>query len=472
MAAKRRRTASSASRSSRSRSRTSSREPAERGLQADRDGKYPVTCPKCKAGYRVPEDYLDERITCKSCKSVFTPRTVLTKIRRPRKKDYTGLVTAGLGAILLVIAIIVINAVLGEEKKPVVSQPPVETLDMSHPAWLAWTRFCDAMSRKDQIGLLASLDVEAWYKKTAGKKAKPFERLDSAAIKTWEDEAVGALFRDDKWRMLREFEASSPNTFPETPKKLLDLSFESIMKPRKSEDWNGDGIVQVLMVKDKEGFWKVRSFETIKQARLKQIADPNRKVGYHKKLGKGKLETVKDSTGRTFKIRVIDPQPLEHLADTPAPLRKEIDKLLETLKDPNLPGRALINTRNRLEKIGAPAIPRILTQFYETRTKGLSGQALQDNLNFLNILTRILRTVTMHDGYGFAPARGEDGALGITDGERERALKGWFGWYSSYGWKMTNEDYEKRRKKAEEEDLGIEGWEEHKKRKKGQTKKK
>jgi len=413
----------------------------------------------------VPEDYLDQRLTCKSCKSVFTPRTVLTKPRRPKKRDYSGLVAAGVGAVLLIGALIAYNLLKGEEKKPEVAAPQVETLNMGHPAWLAWARFCDAVSSKDQIGLLDSLDVEDYYTRTAGKKAKVFDRLDREDRRAWEEKEIGALFSDPKWQMLREFEASSPNTYPVTPKGVSDLQFESIMKPRDG-DWQGDGKIQVHMIKNKAGLWKVRSFETITQPRMKQIADSNRKVGYHKKLGRGKMETVKDSTGRTFKVRVVEPQPLDHLEDTPAALRVEIDKLLETLKDPNLPGRKLLDTRQRLVKIGSPAIPRILTQFYETRTGGVTGTALQDNINFLNVLTRILRTVSMHDGFGFSPMRGEDGALGLTDAERTRALKAWFGWYSSHGWKLTEEDIQKKRQKAEEEDFGIEEWEEHKKKKK------
>lgn len=471
MAARRRKSASSLSRSSTPRTRSGSREPAEKALKADRDGRYQVVCPKCSAAYRVPEDFLDERMTCKSCKSVFTPRTVLSKVRRPRKKDYSGLVAAGVGAVLLVVALIVINSVQGVEKKKPATQPFVASLDMLHPAWMAWERFCDAMQSKDQIALLSALDIEAYYKHKAGKKTKPYDRLEESEIKAWKDQEAESLFTDPQWLMLREFKPSGLNTYPDTPKDVQKLEFESMMAPG-DDRWKGYGIIEVVTAITKAGLWKVRSFKIVKEPRQKAVAKPKGKFGYHKKLGKGKMTTVTDSTGKAVTVRTIDPQPLEHLEDTPKPLRKEIDQLLEALKDPNLPARRLIDTRRRLEQIGAPAIPRILTQFYETRTEGVSGSTLQDNLNFINLLTRILRTVTMHSGFGFAPAREEGGALGISDKMRQIALKGWFGWYSSFGWKRDNAYYDKKRKEAEEEDIGIEEWGEHKKRKRSKKRKK
>ncbi|MEZ5990384.1 MAG: hypothetical protein R3F30_14960 [Planctomycetota bacterium] len=434
----------------------------------------------------MPEELLDERITCKNCKAVFTPRATLTrKTRAAPQKGISPLIVIGAFVGLMGLILIIANPF---KAKPKPKEEPVaekrDYMGINHPAYKAVERLCTAVHGKDTAGLDLYLDGETWYDLARARLG------DEAVLKVLDGEAKAMVdtFKAKKWNELTpdqrntffELQMQLFNGLPEH-KMLVDYKPTEVVVPRPDVtdspnaldfrvsmarldgDFWGEGEMLVKAKEVRPGAWRLFSIENTKVPRdPARPKDPTK--GFHKGLGKGTVEEVKTATGEVVKVRRIKPQPLDHLETTPEPLRKEIDALLTKMKQPDLPGGELNTARFRLEKIGMPAVPRILTQFYETRIEGVAGDQLQNNLIYLGVLTRMLRSITMFDGYGFSPRRQEDGTLGATDEERQRALEGWFGWYSEYGWKLTNEKLDEERAKADEE-IGIEDWEDHKKKK-------
>ena len=116
-----------------------------------------------------------------------------------------------------------------------------------------------------------------------------------------------------------------------------------------------------------------------------------------------------------------EPQPLAHLDSTPAELRAEIDKLYETMVDLDLT-REATRARTRIEEIGRPAIPRLLTGLYETPLDS------EENAIRANITVVALRSITAQD-FGYEPQVLVGSSQGTTEERRQSAIKQWFAWW-------------------------------------------
>lgn len=102
------------------------------------------------------------------------------------------------------------------------------------------------------------------------------------------------------------------------------------------------------------------------------------------------------------------PEPLEHLEDTPAELREEIDRLYATMLDLDLTTQAS-KAQARLAEIGRPAIPILLTGLYETPLD------TEENAIKCNLVVQTLRRIT-GQYFGYKPQALQGSGLG-TRGE-------------------------------------------------------
>ena len=120
--------------------------------------------------------------------------------------------------------------------------------------------------------------------------------------------------------------------------------------------------------------------------------------------------------------RVVErePEPLEHLDDTPQELRDQLDELLATMLDLELTSEASRASREVIG-IGKPAIPLLLTHLYE------NGLHSRDDSIRANIAISALREIT-GEYYGYQP-QSLVGALGTTEERRQSSIRQWFAWW-------------------------------------------
>jgi predicted Zn finger-like uncharacterized protein len=115
------------------------------------------------------------------------------------------------------------------------------------------------------------------------------------------------------------------------------------------------------------------------------------------------------------------PEPLEHLEDTPLELRRKIDTLYATLIDLNMTTESA-QARDELVAIGKPAIPILLTGLYQIPLD-TEDQAIQ-----VNQIVVALRDIT-GQYFGYKPQELVGSATGTTQERRESAIRQWFAWW-------------------------------------------
>ena len=158
------------------------------------------------------------------------------------------------------------------------------------------------------------------------------------------------------------------------------------------------------------GQWKVFAWERYFSPEELAAMERKRKKGY---------ERVELSDGSQVLER--QPEPLEHLEDTPQELRERIDSLYATLIDLDLTKEAAAAMRELVE-IGRPAIPVLLTGLYETPLES-EAQAIQANL-----IVQTLRNIT-GESFGYKPQVALGSGVGTTEERRQSAIKQWFAWW-------------------------------------------
>ncbi len=436
MAARRR---SAASRS-RARSTPSTRTPAKGSRasatpktmpRANRDGKYPVSCPRCSAKYNVPEEYLDTVVNCKQCKTAFTPRNNVGhgggKAARRKKGAGAGGGLLKVGFILapFVLLIIVYNMVQPEKKAATKAPPIVPTLGVGHPAFEAFSEFCTAIEKKNEHVIAANLDWDHIYSlekdKSAGLNWKLVQDkqayIDAFIAKLWE-KPIKEAFREHGAN-LREF-----NSEIEMPKDRKEVTFTLEFANRENRRW---GFAKIEgHVKLVDGAWKVEGWKVIDipmSVRDQIKRRPYRKK--HKTLKKPKYETVKikDKKIKTYQGKIVR---MDHLDDTPPELRKKIDKLIALVftpsDDPGQAGRAV----TELQDLGKPAVPRIMNALYEHQCK------TQVEREAFNMLVKTYNNI-VGSRISFLPDTDVTSTFGGTDEDRKKLIKAVFGnWYFHY----------------------------------------
>jgi hypothetical protein len=141
-------------------------------------------------------------------------------------------------------------------------------------------------------------------------------------------------------------------------------------------------------------------------------------------LGAAKTVDV-EFAGKATKAIIAEPKPLGHLEDTDPEMRLRIDGLILSMLDVDAPARSFRAARQELEKIGKPAVPRLLNALYEI------DMSSQENLIRLRRITATLEGMTGLR-FGFNPSAVHNDAFsGATNESRQLALEQWFGWWTN-----------------------------------------
>jgi hypothetical protein len=393
-------------------------------MRPDRDGRYRVSCPNCGTTYAVSEDHIDTRLSCKSCKSSFTPRTVLERPSKAKKKSpIKGPLIFGGIVIGFFVLLAILNGGNKKEEKPLntVSKPSEINLDLSHPAWLAYEEFHNSIADKNAVTFATRFDFEASWDRDKPKGASTWSLTPQRDQEAYRISLQKKLFETKEGDYFRDMSTGEPT--PTLMKRNAKrVSFVATGSPRV-ETWTGLSEIQIEAVK-KKGIWKVASFKVLHIPK-KPRAKSNRTKNRHPKIAKPKVKTVKIGK-KTFKVAVSKATALPHLESTSAQLRKEIDDLLAVLIDPSAPFRKMRHARTRLTEIGKPSVPRILTKMYENKGK------TQADRESLRLLIDVFNDITGAE-LVYTPGRPDDPNFGSPEVLRQTAIgKAFAFWYMNF----------------------------------------
>jgi hypothetical protein len=169
----------------------------------------------------------------------------------------------------------------------------------------------------------------------------------------------------------------------------------------RSIDWH------FVKVSDK---WKAWSWE--------RWVSPEEKRGeLVARVSSTKKVTLEDGS----QVLEAEPAPLEWMIGTTAEERARIEQLIATACAPDTRGPDLFHARAELIATCKPAIPPLLTKFYEL---DLAGLDTYENQTAAMQLHKVLTEIT-----GYSTTFKAHEALGATDERRSSGVKQWFSWY-------------------------------------------
>ncbi len=372
-----------------------------------------ITCPACKAQAKLPDSKEGAKVRCGECGRVYKALGAGRGTKGPAKTDPTRYFIIG-GAVLLLVILFVITKNTKDKPAPTVeaTKEEVKPKEKLPEDW-------DAPSVQMAVGLHG----------LAADQNKPLLR----------SKLHGQAILD---LQLEEGEASKDIKLlaPEEQQSVLDSAADDILTGELVADWvpyDGwvvpfeewtldmpkDGVVVRLAVapKDEDSSVMNRHVEwhlikrgsSYKAFRWMRWMSPEEIAAASKKKRARKYEQTTLSDGSIViegKIRVIP-----YMDETPQELRDDVDATVKELMDPNSKAFPLIR---KLEEIGKPAIPGLLTALATTPMDS------SENVEGLNLVNRTLERITGHRTT-FKPSE----LLGATAEKQESGLKQWFGWY-------------------------------------------
>jgi predicted Zn finger-like uncharacterized protein len=376
-----------------------------------------IKCPSCHARAKISESHEGAKVRCAECGRVFVARPAGAK----------GTMTSGsnngllLGALVGVVVLIVVVAIVrSSDEPPVTAKEPEAPVEVAPPAPLdyGWNaplvqevvgwHHAAAQGRREVLTAALHPDLlwESEHRLEDGMvdPAAPtfaslpaHERIQN--VERWVD---GLIAPQDEGSDL------VANWTPYDGEIALQTDSEALVRlavrPRS-------GGVENRWIEWKlashDGHMKAYAWSRWLSADEKKAA--SRQKGYE-------VVTLSDGS----RVHEREPEPLEHLDDTPEALRKEIDTLIATMLDLELTKEAA-RAQRRLVEIGKPAIPALLTRMYET-----PADTEPDRIR-LNLLDQSLQRIT-GQSFGYAP--GESGSVaGTTEERRNSSIRQWFAWW-------------------------------------------
>jgi predicted Zn finger-like uncharacterized protein len=373
-----------------------------------------IQCPSCRARAKLSDDHEGAKVRCAECGRVYLARPAGAK-GAARGTPNTGLIIGAFVGVLALIVVVFIVKSTGSETPvtkaaPVVAAPPPAAVDFGWRSELVQgvVALHNAAHAGDRGRVKTMLHGPAiWTREHTDEagvldpSAPEFMALPSheraAAMDRWAEELVAGAAKD----LVAEWVPYDGEALEvEDDQAVVRVA----VKPRAGGIENR--WVEWRLARDDGRFkaWSWERWTSPEEAKAEQ-----RPKGYEK---------VTLSDGSIVHERA--PEPLEHLEDTPPELRARIDGLVATMLDLELTKEGA-RARRELIEIGRPAIPILLTRFYEIPVD------TEENRIRCNIIDQTLQSITGQH-FGYAP--GEAGsAAGTTEERRDSSIKQWFAWW-------------------------------------------
>lgn len=430
MAARRRSSASksrSAGRSSTA-ARRRSGEATSAGPRIGPDGKASINCPRCNTAYKVPEEHLDSVVTCRNCKTAFTPRRAMQGGKVNRRAAQSGgagpvLLRAGLIASPFLIFMIIWPFIKPPEKKPEpVKRDSTRILGSEHAPYQKLAAFCKGVAARQDVAVERVIAWAEYWSAQTKKAAGKWKLLTPEEKSAFQTETIQGIYKS----IGPAFEVHDVNTiehvsipFPEDAKQLtVTMEF-----PHKENRNIGMATITGDAQFGSSGGWLLHGWELVSMYKERKPKGPTRKK--HKTIKAPTCETI-TLKGKKVKSNQGEIVPVPHLDDTPPELRKRIDGLIAQVFTESDSPKSGILAAKELEEIGKPAIPRILHAFYE---RPIKSQFEREACGML------VKTYNNMVGTGVPWFFDNDpkSVFGATDEDRKKLVKALFGnWWFHY----------------------------------------
>jgi hypothetical protein len=397
------------------------------GPRARSDGKVDIYCPQCGAHFRLPAEQLDSKVQCTECTRTFFAKTAAGK--RAHKPDNTRVyVGLGIFAVVAIVGLVMLN----QSPKPVPKPAPVVTgpsqLDIDREQRRGQVRrWAEKVSQGDLIGVRQTSDMGA-LQAALGVSAE--------LIGDERDQAIMAAMRThDATRLLHEMDGKNasvdvPSEFAQTPTGKATLYLTTLPG---DDTFDAKAGAQVELDFRAEGSeLRVTGFKlTMRPVRRKpRPEDAGKYFKPSTEIARPEDKELQVG-GQIVKVRESQPVALAHEAGTTPEQQQKIDALVADLlrsADPEAPGALFGRTCNELEKIGKPAIARLLNAMHDLYPD------VNGNNQKLSQLDRCLLQLT---GMQFAYDVRGTGDAAKDKAARESTVRQWFAWW----WRFANDTH-------------------------------
>ncbi len=373
-----------------------------------------ITCPACKAQAKLPDSKEGAKVRCGECGRVYKALGAGRGSKGAPKADPTRYFIIGGAALVLLILILIVKNTpdkappIEEAPKVAAQAPEPEKMGMDAPAVIQALKIHDLAFEKNKPLLRSCLHGQAMLnlQLEEGEKEKNFKLLSPAEQQSILDTAADEILNGD---LVADWEPSDGWIVPFEEWGELQMPTNGIVlrlavSPRDLNSSETNRHVEWHMIKTGSSY---KAFRWLRWWSPEEIAARDKK----KRARKYEQKTLSD--GSIVVEGVV--RPIPYMDETPQELRDEIDGLIVEIMDPASRPMKLMR---RLEEIGKPAIPGLLTHMANTPLE-TSEQAEALNL--------ISKTQYMITGYQTTFKVSE--LVGATREKQESGLKQWFGWY-------------------------------------------
>ncbi len=378
-----------------------------------------IQCPSCHARAKVSDDHEGAKVRCGECGRVYLARAPGS--RGGGKSLNSGAWIGGFVGVLGLIAVIALYRSAGGDRPAAgapeaplaAAAPAVVDYGWSSPLVQGVVALHEAAFAHDVERLKTLLHgARIWQREHEGAEgAQTFQALPAGERAAAMDRWALDLTRGEGRELVGDWKPFDGEALEVTDDEAV---VRVAVTPRAGgieKRW-----IEWRLAKDGERF---------KAWRWERWISPEEQQAERKRRGKG-YEVVTLSDGSVVHER--PPEPLGHLEDTPPELRARIDQLVPTMLDLELTKEAS-RAQRELAEIGRPAIPILLTKFYETPAD------TEDNCKRCNLIDQTLQRITGQQ-FGYAP--GEAGSVaGTTEERRQSSIKQWFAWWYKNQGKFT-----------------------------------
>jgi len=390
-----------------------------------------IECPFCKATAKLPEEKEGAKVRCSGCGKVYVARE---KGSKAKTGGVNGTTLGIAGGAVLAIAIFAFFANQSGNKPP--PAPPPKVVKQAEPVidHVGWDseavklvrNLYDAAASYNEGFLLASLDgprIAARLKEAAaaapeGTPAPADYDSLSPSDKQLYVQAIAQEF-------MRGTGEDAPFLWKPVDGRVLEPDLLSAIvrvtvDKRPAEGQTGIAESRTYDWKvsrpDPQAKWKVWAWD-------RYISDEERRAMAAAKRVKTTKVTLEDGTS----LYQAEMHHLEHLDDTPAELRAQIDKLIPTMLDFSLRPKENNAARDELVAIGKPAIPMLLNKFYEIKIVETEDDPSLVQVNM--VYDTLCRITDYRPGFSPMPGQSEE--------RRTMALKAYFAWWERKGKNFT-----------------------------------
>ncbi|MDF1838478.1 MAG: zinc-ribbon domain-containing protein, partial [Planctomycetota bacterium] len=344
-----------------------------------------ITCPACKAQAKLPDSKEGAKVRCGECDRIYKAVGAGRGTKGPAKTDPTRYFIIG-GAVVLLLILFVITKQAPDKPAPVEEtvQAEVKPKEAAPEDWTAPSvqmavKLHELAFAKNKPLLRANLHGQAIFdlQLAEGEKSKDIKLLAPAEQQSILDAAADDILTGD---LVADWEPFDGKVIPfeewtvSMPKDGIVVRLE--VAPRDTDSSLLNRNVEWHLIKKGSSY---KAFRWMRWLSPEEIAAANKK----KRARKYEQTTLSDgSIVIEGKVRVIP-----YMDETPQEQRDEIDAMIVEMLDPESRPFAIIR---KLEEIGKPAIPGLLTHMATTPLE------TAEQAEGLNLINKTLERITGH----------------------------------------------------------------------------